>query len=463
MYFRSIELGNVACFKRVKLDFNNTKDEPAKWIVIVGENATGKSTTIKYLTAVLSTNWEISGNRRKKEEISVAYVSILLDKSDYSYLEGESFIEKINDIDLSFNKSISPFIENNDICYTDIYNSKSKDNILTYTLTIEEGWFVCGYGVSRSNWKHGSIPINESSFAEPASRKSRFGTLFGDTSVLTSVGHWLADLDYRQIKETDEDKKATAKKAFDKAIDALQRIVPEKSLKFIEITPNKEIIFEEESGMRVTLNDLSDGYQSTIVWVVDLVRRLVEAFPDMENPLEATGVVMVDEIDLHLHPRWQRTIVKQIRNVFPNLQFIVTTHSPFILQDMNPETDKIIILKRDGDKVIAEDLEIDVRGWRAEQILTSPFFGLDSTYDEEIEKNKIDRQAFLDKRAQEGLTDAEREELNRITKEVETLQSAPTETGTELLSQPHKDQERLREIAARVLELLRKTETANEK
>jgi predicted ATP-binding protein involved in virulence len=185
----------------------------------------------------------------------------------------------------------------------------------------------------------------------------------------------------------------------------------------------------------------------------------------MENPLEASGVVMVDEIDLHLHPRWQRTIVKQIRTVFPNLQFIVTTHSPFVLQDVRPDEDKIIMLKREGDNVVAEDwdMNIDIRGWRAEQILASPLFGLDSTYDEDIEEKYDVRQRLLDMRAQKGLSTEERAELDNIVAEIEAMQSAPTETGHELLSNVHKDEERLREIAGRVLGMLRKTETTSSK
>ena len=77
------------------------------------------------------------------------------------------------------------------------------------------------------------------------------------------------------------------------------------------------------------IDNLSHGYQSTISWIGDLVRQLCDAFPEMKNPLEASGVVLVDEIDIHLHPRWQRSIIQRIRNIFPNLQFIVTSRAVF--------------------------------------------------------------------------------------------------------------------------------------
>ena len=65
--------------------------------------------------------------------------------------------------------------------------------------------------------------------------------------------------------------------------------------------------------------------------VADLVARMAEANPGMDNPLEASGIVLVDEIDLHLHPQWQREIILQLTTVFKNIQFIVTTHSPIIV------------------------------------------------------------------------------------------------------------------------------------
>ena len=88
---------------------------------------------------------------------------------------------------------------------------------------------------------------------------------------------------------------------------------------------------------RLGLNQLSDGERSFIAILGDMVRRLALANPDLDNPLEGHGVVLIDELELHLHPTWQRGIVEKLRSTFPNIQFIGTTHSPFVIQSLRPE------------------------------------------------------------------------------------------------------------------------------
>jgi predicted ATP-binding protein involved in virulence len=87
---------------------------------------------------------------------------------------------------------------------------------------------------------------------------------------------------------------------------------------------------------RLTLDQLSDGERSFIAIVGDLIRRLALANPELSNPLEGHGVVLIDELELHLHPRWQREVVEKLRSTFPNIQFIATTHSPFVIQALRP-------------------------------------------------------------------------------------------------------------------------------
>jgi predicted ATP-binding protein involved in virulence len=92
----------------------------------------------------------------------------------------------------------------------------------------------------------------------------------------------------------------------------------------------------KKSDTRISLEQLSDGERAFIALLGDLVRRLSLANPDLPDPLEGHGVVLIDELELHLHPRWQREIVHKLRASFPNIQFIATTHSPFIIQSLRP-------------------------------------------------------------------------------------------------------------------------------
>lgn len=88
---------------------------------------------------------------------------------------------------------------------------------------------------------------------------------------------------------------------------------------------------------RLALNQLSDGERSFIAILGDMVRRLALANPDLNDPLQGHGVVLIDELELHLHPKWQREIVQKLRETFPNIQFIGTTHSPFVIQSLRPD------------------------------------------------------------------------------------------------------------------------------
>ena len=156
------------------------------------------------------------------------------------------------------------------------------------------------------------------------------------------------------------------------------------------------------------MKDLSVGYKSVIAMTCDIIREMLYHFDNLEY---AAGVVFIDEIETHLHPRWKMRIMTLLRRAFPKVQFIVTTHDPLCLRGLydgevfvlhrSPETDSIAPLA---------DLP-SVRGMRAEQILTSEFFGLGST-DPETDA-QLARYNLLAAR-NELLTDTERAEMERL-------------------------------------------------
>ncbi|WP_059171640.1 AAA family ATPase [Bacillus sp. FJAT-27445] len=89
-----------------------------------------------------------------------------------------------------------------------------------------------------------------------------------------------------------------------------------------------------KNGHRLELNQLSDGEKCTLAMIGDLARRLALANPYLENPLNGEGIVFIDEIELHLHPAWQREIIGRLEDIFPNIQFIISTHSPQVLGEI---------------------------------------------------------------------------------------------------------------------------------
>lgn len=162
----------------------------------------------------------------------------------------------------------------------------------------------------------------------------------------------------------------------------------------------------------VSISDLSLGYRALVAWIVDLAYRMFERYPDSENPLAEPAIVLVDEIDLHLHPKWQRQLISYLTERFPNTQFIVTAHSPLIVQAATDAN--IVLLRREGDHVVIDNDVEAIRGWRIDQVLTSDLFGLETArppeYDELIaERTKLLGKAKLTKKDESRLRKIEAE------------------------------------------------------
>ena len=118
-----------------------------------------------------------------------------------------------------------------------------------------------------------------------------------------------------------------------------------KILRIQRTTPQSMVVSKD--GAELVINQLSDGEKCTLAMIGDLARRLVIANPSLPDPLQGHGVVMIDEIDLHLHPDWQRKIIPGLRKTFPKCQFILTTHSPQVLSHVE-DVRSVFVLKRDG-------------------------------------------------------------------------------------------------------------------
>lgn len=90
------------------------------------------------------------------------------------------------------------------------------------------------------------------------------------------------------------------------------------------------------------IEQLSDGYRIALVMVMDIAARMAEANPELKDPLVSPGIVMIDEVELHLHPGWQQTVLPDLRRVFPEIQFIVSTHSPHVISTVRPDQLRVI-------------------------------------------------------------------------------------------------------------------------
>ncbi len=184
--------------------------------------------------------------------------------------------------------------------------------------------------------------------------------------------------------------------------------------------------FKTEDGW-VHIDDLGLGYRTVIAWMVDLAVRMFRRYPNSSDPLAEPAIVLVDEIDLHLHPRWQRTIMSFLSDRFPNTQFIVTAHSPLVVQAAKDAN--IVLLRREGDRVIIDNDPTIIENWRVDQVLSS-VFELESDRPPHIEPLLKRREEIL---SQAHLTEADEAELKSLAQQIGSLPTADSPKDIEAM------------------------------
>ena len=188
----------------------------------------------------------------------------------------------------------------------------------------------------------------------------RMKSLFDPMEVIANPIEWLLSL-------SDE-------RRFNAAVRALRVVLmlePEAKI----LREDGRILIDTPQG-QTPLSKLSVGYKSIVALAVDIIREMFYHYPNLE---EAHAMVIIDEIETHLHPRWKMRIVSLLREAFPKIQFIMTTHDPLCLRGMY-QGEVFVLQRRSADARIESLEELpNVQGMRADQILTSEFFGLGST------------------------------------------------------------------------------------
>lgn len=161
-------------------------------------------------------------------------------------------------------------------------------------------------------------------------------------------------------------------------------------------------------GKQQSLDDLSAGYRSIIATATDIIASYPVKGIDMQ---QATGIIMIDEIGAHLHPRWRMRIVNAYRRTFKGLQFLCTTHEPLCLRGTRQE--ELVVLARAGETVQQITDLPDLEELRIDQILTSPVFGMQTTVDPEAERNFQEYYYLLAKKKQTTKEKKRTEELKK--------------------------------------------------
>lgn len=395
VWFKSISLENVRSFgKKQTIYFTEDGTEngtPARWNVILGDNGTGKTTVLRGIVSVFNSfgsfnhTYPLTANDYFLRDVGL-FPKIQLSVQSSNVLRNERLLE------LKFVRTI-----HNSEDASDVQVNQSRN----YNQAHYENFPLFGYGADRR--------IGVTSFT--SSDDGHVGSLIFEGTSLSNAEEWLIQADYLALKDEN------LRGRFTIIIDILQRLLrSEVSAIRIDVSSGTPKVFFKTHYGDVRLHELSLGYKTLIAWMVDFAKGLLDRYPDSTNPLAEPAVCLVDEIDLHLHPKFQRTIIKFLTETFPNTQFIVTAHSPLIVQSAGGAN--IIVLRREGDETVVDANQVDVHDWRIDQILSSDIFGGIGGRSPDVEEKIRRRRSLLRKNE---LIDSEKTELALLEQELGNL------------------------------------------
>lgn len=421
MWVESITLTNIKCFREEKIlftrnDATGNKAKPYSWITLLGENGVGKSTLLQALALLLAgpeaakellprpTGWvrnssepgKLSAVLHREEGDAGVYG----DKDDKKVRKSFSYSYFVTG-----DKPVQVDISKDPETYTEPALIEKPSKILSWLrknafASDTKGWFAGGYGAFRrlDRVSKRFIP----SLNTPK-RSNNFITQFHEDEPLRSFEMWMVHLEFRIAKG---DTKAKKKRDF--SVSAIEKLLPGNT-KIFEVDADGTIQFMV-NGRKVPTTGLSDGFRSVIALAGDLIWLSLQAFPDLEDPTQASGVVLIDELDIHLHPTWQRQIAGWLRQIFPNLQFFVATHSPLVAAGGGEDSLTLRLELVNGE---IEVRRVDnIAAYDADYILRSPAFGLESTHSPATQ-DKINRYYELRKKI-DNLMEQERQEYEQL-------------------------------------------------
>lgn len=445
VYFLSLSVENVRCFgPKQTLDLSDGNGRPAQWTILLGENGVGKTTLLQCLASLMPTSHpDLNRGNRELPHASPRLITDLKIRdfwNPYRDLQGQNLLEvscafsngfrfnKQSDVPLSrhylYFKQTGPGID-----FADVLLGFSAFTWPEYEKV--SGILYFGYGASR---RMGETSISDEDNDPTAS-------LFDENIALVNAEEWLLQADYAASKKSSVQK--LAKEYLEKIKNVLIKLLPDvEDIRFPQLTETQmkpRVEFKTPYGW-VSIKDLGLGYRTLIAWMVDFAARMFDRYPNSPNPLAEPAIVLVDEIDLHLHPKWQRTLMSFLSNLFPNTQFIATAHSPLVVQAATNAN--IALLKREGDHVVIDNDVKAVHGWRIDQVLTSDLFGLESARPPELDDKLAERNRLL---AKGKLTKKDRQRLKELETEIGPLPFGETPTDIEAMDIIRRAAERLKQ------------------
>lgn len=363
MFIRKLQLRNFKSFKELEIDFSAGKKNRQRTLIL-GVNGTGKSNILKSIALVTAG--------------SNALGELMGDPNDWiRYGEESCRVDLWMTTQKGEKRHIWLEIHRGDTL-RDIMNRSTEsldeiDDALDHT---DRNYFVVGYGASRlmggSGGRGGKSNFSRGGYYS-SQRAQCIASLIDRHSPLNSIEDWAIDLDYRDENGGRE----IIRKVFDDFLDGV---------KFEGIDKEtRRLMLKTDDGI-VPIDSLSDGYQNMAAWIGDLLFRINDIFFDRKDPLKTYGVLILDEIDLHLHPIWQRKLLEFIGKTLPHMQLIASTHSPFTAQQAGEG--ELLIIKRERKVLKIEPFPGNPQELLLHQLIMSDVFGLETDESIHIEKLK---------------------------------------------------------------------------
>ena len=356
MKIKKITLENVRCFKNFDLNLTTDKsEETLSHCVLVGRNGTGKSTILQFVVKLFT--WLISWYEKVPDDI---VDNLFVDEDIYF---GEKYLRIA--VFLEFNHEEQEIIGQSELAIGYQHFAKeigesdsfftpqcfhSNEEFESYQLCLNKFTKVILMGrllyfdafrfLSREN------PIGPNLQEKVPTGYSLLQANFDNYGRNTErdfeLKQWIINVDYMRLKNI-SGRYEILYHHLVKAFDLLLH-----PLKFENINEEGKIIFKDEKNDQfIPIDMLSDGFKSVFQIILGTMRMLFDGFPGVDLFYRNAGIVLVDEIDCHIHPRWQKSLMPSLSELFPNCQFIVTSHSPYIIESV-----QYYEIKRVGDKSI---------------------------------------------------------------------------------------------------------------
>ena len=334
VWIEEVEIVNFGCFHELELRFSAPGEGYEPWIVVLGANGSGKSTILRAIALALCS----ADDRRRLAPDASKYVN-------------RGTRASRGHVRIRFNQGYELRLE---------ASRGSRD----FTVTGQRPEFaLAGYGSTRL------LPRRTTG---PQATGPQLTNLFDPWASLANAEPWLADP--RQVPPDDFRVLASSLKTLMSVTDeiALSRRSGKMRARVFDTT--------------VDLDELSDGYQSILALSLDLCLAFGGEQGQGLSTENFEGMVLIDELEVHLHPEWKMRVVSDLRSVFPHLQFVATTHDPLCLRGLQPG--ELHLLERRDGTVTHQQIDVPP-GLDADEILTGSWFGLDTTLDPMVQADLV--------------------------------------------------------------------------